>query len=62
VEKFGATAIYAGEFSAILRRLDAPAMDQEDGDFDWSSSRGGGSRISKTERRRQDKLKKLRLP
>jgi predicted RNA-binding protein with PIN domain len=60
VEKFGATAIYAWEFSEILRRLDAPGMDDEDLDLDSSTSRGG-SRISKTERRRQEKLKKLRL-
>jgi uncharacterized protein len=61
VEKFGATGIYAGEFNSILRRLDAPGTFAEDYEDDLSRS-GGGNRVSKTERRRQEKLKKLRLP
>jgi len=60
VEKFGATAIYADEFNEILRQLDDPGSDDEAYEDDFSSSRGG-NRLAKTERRRQDKLKKLRL-
>jgi hypothetical protein len=30
VEKFAATAIYADEFKAILRRLDEPGNDDEE--------------------------------
>jgi hypothetical protein len=60
VEKFGATAIYAGEFSEILRQLDAPVID-DGGDEPESATSGSGNRMSKTERRRHEKLKKLRL-
>jgi predicted RNA-binding protein with PIN domain len=60
VEKFGATAIYSYEFSAILRQLDGGFIDDEDIDADSSISRGG-NRSSKAERRRQEKLTKLRL-
>lgn len=59
VEKFGATAIYAGEFSEILRQLDGPMMDELEDETDASWS--GRNRLSKTERRRQEKLQKLRL-
>ena len=60
VEKFGATAIYADEFNEILRHLDEPGNDDEEYESDLSRSRGG-NRLAKTERRRQEKLKKLRL-
>jgi predicted RNA-binding protein with PIN domain len=60
VEKFGATAIYSAEFNEILRQLDAPVMDNDGDEFDCAAP-GSGNRISKTERRRQEKLKKLRL-
>ncbi len=60
VEKFGATAIYAGEFCEILRQLDAPGMAEIYPDSDSGPTRAG-NRFSKTERRRQDKLRKLRL-
>jgi predicted RNA-binding protein with PIN domain len=60
VEKFGATVIYATEFNEILRGLDAPGGDNEE-DFDLESARRG-HRMSNKERRRQEKLKKLRLP
>jgi len=58
VEKFGATAIYAGEFNGILRQLDAPGDEEYDNDFSISQS---GNRISRSERQRREKLKKLRL-
>lgn len=59
VEKFGATAIYAGEFSEILRHLDGPVIGEleDETDVSWSER----NRLSKTERRRQQKLQKLRL-
>jgi predicted RNA-binding protein with PIN domain len=61
VEKFGATVIYAAEFNEILRGLDAPGVgDQEDFDLEFSSDRR--PRMSNHERRRQEKLRKLRLP
>jgi predicted RNA-binding protein with PIN domain len=61
VEKFGATAVYAGEFNAILRNLDRPSTEDEDENSTALPMRGGNpNRPSKTERRRQEKLKKLR--
>ena len=62
VERFGAVAIHAQEFSEVLQELDnRGGADEFD---DWQerpSDRGGANRLSKTERKRQDKLKKLRL-
>jgi hypothetical protein len=61
VEKFGAAAVYAGEFNAILRNLDRPSTEDDDEDSLAFPLRGGNpNRPSKTERRRQEKLKKLR--
>jgi predicted RNA-binding protein with PIN domain len=60
VEKFGATAVHAGEFNEILRRVDGHGDDDELGDGEFCRSRGG-NRISKADRRRLEKLKKLRL-
>ncbi len=60
VEKFGAAAIYAGEFSEILRQLDSPMIGEREDEADMAWS--GRNRLSKTERRRREKLKKLRLP
>jgi predicted RNA-binding protein with PIN domain len=59
VEKFGATAIHAGEFSEILRHLDGPVIGEleDETDVSWFER----NRLSKTERRRQQKLQKLRL-
>jgi predicted RNA-binding protein with PIN domain len=59
VEKFGATAIYSDQFNGILRQLDAPGFShtEDEADLAWSP----GNRVSKTERRRLEKLKKLRL-
>jgi len=62
VERFGAVAIHAQEFSEILQDLDFPGG--ADGFDDWldqPSERGGAGRLSKAERKRQDKLRKLRL-
>jgi hypothetical protein len=61
VEKFGAAAVYAGEFSSILRNLDRPSTEDEDENSTALPMRGGNpKRPSRTERRRQEKLKKLR--
>jgi predicted RNA-binding protein with PIN domain len=62
VERFGAVAIYAAEFNQILRRLDGGFFDDdEDGDETSSGKRGNPNRLSKVDRRRVDKLRKLRL-
>ena len=62
VERFGAVAIHAQEFSEILQELDFPGGADEFDDWqDRQSDRGGANRLSKAERKRQDKLRKLRL-
>lgn len=63
VERFDAVAISAGEFNEILRGLDgAFSADDEFENPNFNSSRNGNAaRLSKSERRRNDKLKKLRL-
>lgn len=64
VEKFGATAIYAGEFSSILRNIENPLNYEKDSEEDWLNEtlakKGNPRQLSKTERRRREKLKKLR--
>jgi hypothetical protein len=60
IEKFGATAVYAGEFSEILRQMDARGSAAEDLYSETPLSRMG-NRLSKAEWRRQEKLKKLRF-
>ncbi|MGH7797493.1 MAG: NYN domain-containing protein [Candidatus Binatia bacterium] len=62
VERFGAVAISAGEFNPILRALDGGAT-SDDVDAEYVETRKGGNpnRASKSERRRNDKLRKLRL-
>ena len=62
VERFGAVAIHAQEFSEILQGMDFAADADEFDDWqDQPSNRGGANRLSKSERKRQDKLRKLRL-
>lgn len=62
VERFGAVAIHAHEFSEILHQLDnSGGADAFDDWQDRPSNRGGANRLSKAERKRQDKLRKLRL-
>jgi hypothetical protein len=58
VEKFGATAIYAGEFNAILNSLDGAGFEDADDDALAASQ---NRRLSPAERRRREKLAKLRL-
>jgi uncharacterized protein len=62
VERFGAVAFYAGEFREMLRNLAEPFDDQE---LDYSQQRatrkkGNPRRLSKKERRRREKLNKLK--
>ncbi len=62
VERFGAVAIHAQEFNDILAELDFPGAADEFADWqDEQPGRGGPGRLSKTDRKRQDKLRKLRL-
>jgi predicted RNA-binding protein with PIN domain len=62
VERFGAVAIYSGEFNQILRSLDGSLSDDEDEtDESIPSKAGNANRLSKSDRKRLDKLKKLKL-
>lgn len=62
VERFGAVAISASEFNQILRSLDKlPNDDDFAGGNHPASKRGNPNRLSKFERRRNEKLKKLKL-
>ncbi|HEX5020442.1 MAG TPA: NYN domain-containing protein [Candidatus Binatia bacterium] len=61
VERFDAVAVSAGEFGRILQALDyGQDVDAEDGELN-RPDRGNPKRGSKSERRRNEKLKKLRL-
>ena len=61
VERFGAVALHAGEFREMLRNLGEPFPDQE---AEYSQQRtpkkGNPRRLSKKERRRREKLNKLK--
>ena len=63
VERFGSVAVSAGEFSQILRGLDGNSSDEDFADEEEIevSRRGNPRRTSKSDRRRNDKLRKLRL-
>lgn len=63
IERFGAVAVSAAQFSEILHRSDGGSEDEscyEDED-DGHSEKYGRRRGSKLERRRNEKIKKLRL-
>jgi predicted RNA-binding protein with PIN domain len=61
VERFGAVAIYAEEFNRILRNIDRSCGADADGESDLANSKKGNPhRLSKAERKRQEKLRKLR--
>jgi predicted RNA-binding protein with PIN domain len=59
VEKFGVTAVYAGEFSQILRNLEFSPEIGERQDARRSEKKGNPNRLGKKERKRLDRLKKL---
>jgi predicted RNA-binding protein with PIN domain len=62
VERFGAVAIYAGEFNAILRNLEiVPGEEDYDETETEPSHSGNRNRLSKSDRKRQEKIQKLRL-
>jgi predicted RNA-binding protein with PIN domain len=61
VERFGAVALYAGEFDEMLRNIDQPfGYDGSDDAEPRSSKKGNPRRLSKQERKRREKLKKLK--
>jgi predicted RNA-binding protein with PIN domain len=60
VERFGAVAIYAGEFNEILRTLEI-LPGEDDSEETEPSPSGNRNRLSKSERKRQEKIHKLRL-
>jgi len=59
VEKFGATAIHAGEFSQILRNLELSSESDRERDEPRSNKKGNSNRLGKKERNRLERLKKL---
>ena len=67
VERLGAVAVSASEFSYILGTLDGQsgsedsASDEQQEETDLLRKKGNPNRASKSERRRSDKLRKLRL-
>ncbi len=62
VERFGAVAIASNEFSQILRSLDVgPSGDDLADEIYPATKRGNPNRLSRVERRRNEKLKKLKL-
>ena len=62
VERGGAVAIHAAEFIGILKSIDGVGFeDDAEGDYDITDKRGNPNRLGKAERRRIDKLKKLKL-
>jgi predicted RNA-binding protein with PIN domain len=61
VERFGAVAVSAGEFNEILRALDRHSSDDDFADEHSHLEKGNPRRAAKSDRRRMDKLRKLRL-
>lgn len=62
VERAGAVAVSADEFNRILRSLDGFGDEDNVDDGEFAVAKGGNpNRLSKSERRRREKLKKLKL-
>ena len=61
IERFGAVALYAGEFRDMLHHP-AQSLDDEELDIEprETSKKGNPRRLSKKERKRRERLKKLR--
>lgn len=62
IESFGAVPIYSGEFHAKLRSIDREVFVDEDEALERpkdKEKRGNPRRLSKTERKRRERLKKL---
>lgn len=61
VQRFGAVAVYAGEFMKMLRNLDMVGTKEESENPKAEvSKKGNPRRLSKNERKRREKLKKLK--
>ncbi len=62
VERFGAVALYASEFRAMLRHLAQSFDDDEEPDYPQRETlkKGNPRRLSKKERKRREKLNKLK--
>jgi len=62
VERFGAVAIHAQEFNQILKSIDGVGFEDDvEDDYDVADKRGNPNRLGKAERKRMDKLKRLKL-
>jgi len=61
VERFDAVAVYAGEFYQILRSVEGVFADEPDDSDLVTGKKGNPNQLGKAERRRLEKLKKLRL-
>ena len=59
MEKFGAAAVFADEFSRILRKLELAADGGSDEGGRQPNKKGNPKRLAKNERQRQGRLKKL---
>lgn len=59
VEKFGAVAISASEFTDILRSLEAPGASFDPVEERGTNKRGNPHRLSKSERKRREAIRKL---
>jgi hypothetical protein len=61
IERFGAVALYAGEFGEMLR-TPGEAFDDQEPDYSQQRTpkKGNPRRLSKKERRRREKLNKLK--
>ena len=61
VQRFGAVVLYAGEFSAVLRNVGAPESSiVPEEPLPKLAKKGNPHRLSKNERNRREKLKKLK--
>ena len=61
VERFGAVALYAGQFSAMLQNQAESFADAQSGDDHREArKKGNPRRLSKKERKRREKLQKLK--
>jgi predicted RNA-binding protein with PIN domain len=61
VERFDAVAVSAGEFNQILRALDGQSYEDDCPEEEYRAHEGNPRRAGKSDRRRMDKLRKLRL-
>lgn len=62
VERFGVVALYAGQFSAMMRNNQAQSFDDPQPEYHdrEAPKKGNPRRLSKKERKRREKLQKLK--